>query len=237
MKEVSLKEFMFQEFKTNGIKITDEQCSSLISFMGILIKENEKYNLTAITEPEDIIKKHFIDSCLSVEFIKKDSKIIDIGAGGGFPGIPLAILRPDCKFVLVDSVNKKVNFLKATIKSLNLSNCDAIWARSEELAQNTEYREFFDYCIARAVARLNSLCEYCLPFVKIWGEMIAYKSKDSKEEVLEAKNAIKALGGKLNSEKRFDLYGMERTLILIKKEEKTPIKYPRGQNKAKTNPL
>jgi len=237
VKENFLKEFIVQEFELNNIKIIQEQISLLLYFMRFLLEENAKYNLTAITEPEDIVRKHFIDSCFSAEFIKKDSKIIDIGAGGGFPGIPLAILRPDCEFILVDSVVKKVDFLKKAIKSLKLLNCKAVCGRGEELAHKLEYREKFDYCVARVVARLNTLCEYCFPFIKIEGEMIAYKSKDSKKEILEAKNAIKILGGRVRLEKEFKLCEMERSLIFIEKEKSTPLKYPRGQNKAKTNPL
>lgn len=231
------KRFIVEEFNKVNIAVDDKQASLFLFYMDFLLKENEKYNLTAITDPEEIVLKHFVDSCLAISCIKPDSSVIDIGAGAGFPSIPLAILRGDCSFTLVDSLRKRTEFLNQLIEKLNLTNCSVIWGRAEDLALNNEYREQFDYCIARAVAQLNTLTEYCLPFVKIGGNMLAYKSKGTENELEQSKNAIKLLGGSLQSVNKLNLHDMERNIINIGKISATPNKYPRKQNKPKTNPL
>lgn len=231
------RKFIIEEFKKVGITAGGGQADLFLSYMDFLLQENEKYNLTAITKPNEIVLKHFVDSCLASPDIKANSHIIDIGAGAGFPSIPLAILRQDCRFVLVDSLKKRTDFLENLIEKLNLKNCSVVWSRSEDLALNGDYREVFDYCVARAVAQLNTLSEYCLPFVKVGGSMLAYKSKGVDEEIQQAKNAIKILGGSLQGIKRLNLENMERNIVNIQKISPTPKKYPRKQNKPKTSPL
>lgn len=231
------KEFIIKEFEKTNIPIDKDQAGLFLTYMNFLLEENNKYNLTAIIKPEEIVLKHFIDSCLAIQYIDKGSSVIDIGAGAGFPSIPLAILRKDCKFTLVDSLRKRTDFLNELIKRLNLDNCEVVWSRGEDLAINPRYREQFNYCVARAVAQLNTLTEYCLPFVKIGGKMIAYKSKEVENELNQAQNAINVLGGRLKSIKKLSLEEMDRNLVIIEKISKTPGKYPRKQNKPKANPL
>lgn len=231
------KQFVIKEFKKNNLPLDESQAEAFLAYMDFLLEENSKYNLTAITKPEEIVIKHFIDSCFAIWCIDENSSIIDIGAGAGFPSIPLAILRKDCRFTLVDSLRKRTDFLNQLIKRLNLSNCSVVWSRGEDLAVKAQYREQFDYCMARAVAQLNTLTEYCLPFVKVGGKMIAYKSKEVENELNQAKKAINILGGRLYSLEKIFLEEMDRNLVLIEKISKTPNKYPRKQNKPKTNPL
>lgn len=231
------KEFVIKEFEKVNIPLDKDQAGLFLTYMDFLLEENSKYNLTAITKPEEIVVKHFVDSCLAIQYIDKGASVIDIGAGAGFPSIPLAILRKDCKFTLVDSLRKRTDFLNELIKMLNLDNCEVVWSRGEDLAINPRYREQFDYCVARAVAQLNTLTEYCLPFVKMGGKMIAYKSKEVENELNQAQNPINVLGGRLQSIEKLSLEEMDRNLVIIEKISKTPGKYPRKQNKPKTNPL
>ena len=204
-------------------------------YYDILIEYNKKFNLTAITEREEVIIKHFVDSLLGVDNVV-GKKLIDIGSGGGFPAIPLKIFKPDVMLTMVDSTGKKCEFLNAVCKELNLSNAKAICARAEELAKDSGYRESYDVCTARAVARLNTLCEYTLPFVKKGGYFVAYKG-DATEELTEAQNAISVLGGKLEKVVSFELEGAKRQIIVIKKVKNTPEIYPRGNGKERKKPL
>ncbi len=200
-----------------------------------LLEKNKVMNLTAISEKSEVYIKHFIDSLLSVKNINNNSTLLDVGTGAGFPGIPLKIYNPSLNVTLLDSLKKRVTFLNEEIEQLNLSNIKAIHSRAEDYVNVS--RETFDYVVSRAVAKLNTLLEYCLPYVKIGGYFIAYKSLNTEEEIYEAKKALFTLGGKIEKVEKFNIEGNERNLIYIKKINKTPLKYPRGQNKPKTTPL
>lgn len=224
-----------------GIKLEKEQIDNFILYKELLEEWNQKINITTITDSFEIDIKHFVDSItpLTTEFFKENIKLIDIGTGGGFPGLPIKIMREDIEVVLVDSTKKKVNFLADVIDKLGLEKIQAIHGRAEEMGRNTNYREKFDIAISRAVAQLNTLCEYCLPFVKVGGYFIAMKGPDVKEEVEEASNSIKLLGGKLIDTKviKLPLSDITHSLIIIEKIKGTPTKYPRGGGKPRKKPL
>lgn len=210
-------------------------------FYDMLIERNKVMNLTAITEFDEVIEKHFLDSIALGSFIDltRPCKLIDLGTGAGFPGIPLKILFPQLDIVLVDSLNKRVKFLEEVILTLQLEKISAIHGRAEELAKKVEFREQFDYCVSRAVANLSTLCEYCLPFVKLGGKFCAYKSKDVENEVENAKKAIYLLGGMLSNVHKFQLpdTDYERAFVVIEKREKTAKKYPRKAGMPGKEPL
>lgn len=236
---MDFKNELKEVFNRYNIDLTNEQCEQFEKYYNLLIEWNKKFNLTAILEQTDVIIKHFLDSCLICDSLKEGSSLIDVGAGAGFPGIPIKIIRPDINILLIDGLNKRVVFLNEVIAQLNLNNISAIHERCEILAQKPDYREKFDYCVARAVAETNILSEYCLPFVKLFGYMIAYKSKNVNEELEKSKSAIDILGGKLTDIKNtyIEEINAERNLVFIQKKFKTPTKYPRGQNKPRINPL
>ena len=224
-------------FSKYGFSLSALQINQFERYYEFLISENKKYNLTAITEKNDVIFKHFLDSCLAEKNIIKNAKIIDIGSGAGFPSIPLKILRPDVKFVLVDSLNKRVNFLNELIKILNLQDVVAVHARAEDYIKDN--REKFDYAVARAVAPLNTLLEYLVPYVKVGGECLIYKSQKLEEEIETSQNALKVLGCKVEKIENFNIDEIDaaRKVLIIKKCFVTPIKYPRGKNLPKTKPI
>lgn len=203
-------------------------------YQEMLIETNKKFNLTTITEPEEIKVKHFEDSLTIKNYINKGMKVLDIGSGPGFPGIPLRI-EEEFDLTLIDSVNKKVGFMNEVIEELNLSNTRAIHTRAEDYAK--EHREEFDMVVSRAVANLSTLSEYALPFLKVGGIFIAMKGPKAEEELKEAQNALKILGGELINIDTIDLDGNTRKNILIKKVRSTKKKYPRGKNQPKKNPL
>lgn len=202
-----------------------------------LVEWNNKFNLTAIISHDEVFKKHFLDSILSMDIIPQNATVIDIGAGAGFPSFPLKIVRDDLKIVAVDSVNKKITFLSDLASVLSLQNVTCLHARAEDLAQKENFREQFDVCVARAVASLNTLCEYCLPFVKIGGIFLAYKSQNLEEELQSSENVLKLLGAKLEKILKIDLNGDERNIAVFKKIAVTPKKFPRGKNKPRIDPL
>lgn len=208
------------------------------AFREMLVSYNEKCNLTTILDEKGVFYKHFLDSCAGESFFPKNAEIIEIGSGGGFPSIPLKIIRDDLKFTLIESTGKKCTFLKEVVDKLGLNCVQVLNIRAEEGAHSQNLREKYDIACARAVARLNVLCEYCLPYVKVGGSFIAYKG-EADEEIKEAANAIKILGGEINNIIKFELpEGCgSRTLIEIKKIKHTPPKYPRGQGREKKNPL
>lgn len=226
---------MKELFKKYNIVINEKEKLLFNNYYNDLIEKNKVMNLTAITEKNEVYTKHFLDSVLSLKNIKDNSKLLDVGSGAGFPGIPLKILNNTLDITLLDSLNKRVNFLNEEIEKLGLSNIKAVHGRAEDYINVS--RETFDYVVSRAVARLNTLLEYCLPYVKLGGYFIAYKSMDTDEEINESKNALNILGGKIEKVDKINLEGNDRTLIYIKKVKNTPNKYPRGQNKPKSLPL
>ena len=212
-----------------GIKINEEEANKFYKYMNLLLEWNEKINLTAITAPNEVILKHFIDSITINKYIEDKNSIMDIGTGAGFPGIPLKIINEDKKFILVDSLNKRINFLNEVSGELDLENIECIHARAEELASNSNYREKCDIVTSRAVARLATLLEYMLPFVKVGGKCICMKGANIEEELEEAKRAIEVLGGEVEVVDKFYLpdSDMERNIVVIKKVKNTSNKYPR----------
>lgn len=206
-------------------------------FKDLLLLYNNKFNLTAITDEKDIYIKHFLDCAAGDMFFEEGVSVLEVGSGGGFPSVPLKLLRDDLKFTLVESTGKKCEYLREVVDKLNLSCVKVVNARAEELAKDKNYREKFDACTARAVARLNTLCEYCLPFVKVGGSFIAYKGNCS-EEVEEAKKAFSVLGGELERIEKYELpNGESRSIVVVKKIKPTPEKYPRGQGRERKCPI
>lgn len=222
-----------------GIAISDEQIKKFELLSEMLVEQNKTMNLTAITDPDEIAVKHFADSVsvLTAYDIPVGARVMDIGTGAGFPGIPLLIMRPDIDLTMVDSTAKKLRYVQSTVDSLGLI-ATTLHTRAEEAGQSKEYREQFDVVCSRAVAALNVLCEYCLPFVKVGGMFIAMKGAKAQEEIADAKAAIKLLGGKIVSEKTFTLSdGGERNIVVIKKISHIPPKYPRPSAQIAKKPL
>lgn len=211
------------------IKFTEEQLNQFYEYMNLLLEWNEKINLTAITDPNEVILKHFIDSLTINKYIKENSTLADVGTGAGFPGIPLKIVRPDLKITLVDSLNKRINFLNEVINKLNLVNIETVHSRIEDFGKDKKYRESFDFVTARAVANLAVLSEYLLPIAKVGGQCVCMKGSSVEEELSNGKNAIKVLGGKIKNIDEFVLpdSDMSRNVIIIDKIKNTPNKYPR----------
>ncbi len=222
-----------------SISLNKEQYDQFYAYMVLLIEWNEKINLTAITEPQEIILKHFVDSLTIAKYIEEGKTIIDMGTGAGFPGIPLKIYRNDVKVVLADSLNKRIKFLNEVIEKLQLKNIETIHCRAEELGKNKEYREKFDYATSRAVANLSTLSEYLLPFVKLNGSGIFMKTMEIDEELENAKKAIKILGGRIEKVDKFEIpeSDLGRSIIIVKKEKQTPSKYPRKPGTPAKEPL
>lgn len=222
-------------FKKYNLILNEEKLNKLNEFYNNLILYNKSFNLTAITEENEVFIKHFLDSIYPEKFIKQNSKILDIGAGAGFPSLPLKIYRPDLKITMIDSLNKRVNFLNDMINILSLNNVEALHFRAEDFAKNN--RNNYDYVVVRAVAKLPTLLEYSIPFLKLGGKLLAYKSSFVEEEVKDSFNALKLLGAKLESIEKFDLEGNARSVIIVKKVAETPLKYPRNKNLPKLKPL
>lgn len=217
-------------------KLINQHRSEFDTYYQELVSYNEKVNLTAITEVNEVFTKHFLDSILSIDAIPVNSSVVDVGTGAGFPSLPIKIVRPDIKLTMVDSLNKRVNFLNSLCDKMKIESTN-VHARVEDFAKNN--REKFDVAVARAVAKLNTLLEYLLPLIKVGGLVIAYKGANLAEEFMEAETALEVLGGKVLKSLRFDLpngHG-ERNILIIEKIKSTDKLYPRPQNKPKTNPI
>lgn len=220
---------------------SEETLDKFEKYMDLILERNEKVNLTAITDRDEFIVKHFIDSvcCAKDDRYKKAESVIDVGTGAGFPGLPLAIVSPDKDFLLMDSLNKRIKIINEIIDTLGIDNVKAVHGRAEEMARKKEYREQFDVCVSRAVSKMSVLSEYCLPFVKKEGWLIAYKGPEADREVNEAKRALFLLGGKAAEicDAGMEEYGISHKIIYIYKEKNTPKAYPRKAGTPAKQPL
>ncbi|MCI8408039.1 MAG: 16S rRNA (guanine(527)-N(7))-methyltransferase RsmG [Lachnospiraceae bacterium] len=224
-----------------NIELNETQVKQFIQYYELLIEKNKVMNLTGITEWEEVVKKHFVDSLALVKAVDLNGyyKILDLGTGAGFPGVPLKIAFPNLEIVLLDSLNKRIKFLQEVIDTLQLNGIEAYHGRAEEFAKKEEFRENFDYVVSRAVANLATLSEYCIPYVKINGKFIPYKSGEIMEELVQSKKAIHILGGSLLEVKEFLLPDSDigRSLVIIDKVQSTKKKYPRMGGKPSKEPL
>lgn len=243
MKETFFEQ-MREELEFVSIHLTEEQLWKCFRYFELLVEKNQVMNLTAITEEKEVVTKHIVDSLSAVRVLpnlydKKGLRILDVGTGAGFPGIPLKIAFPNCHITLLDSLKKRINFLQEICSQLELNDIYAIHGRAEDFGHIKKYREQFDVCVSRAVANLSTLSEYCLPFIKTGGLFISYKSGDVEEEVEAAGNAIKQLGGSIQTIDSFQLSGtaISRSFVVIKKQKSTPGKYPRRSGLPSKDPL
>lgn len=227
--------------ENEGLTFDDTMYDNFIEYKTLIKEWNEKINLTTITEDEEIIKKHFIDSIKVFKFpyVREAKNIIDIGTGGGFPGIPMKIVKSDCSIVLLDSLNKRINFLNEVIDKLELDDIRTIHGRAEDFAQKAEYREKFDLTVSRAVANLAVLLELCLPYVKVGGYFVALKGPSIEDEIKDAKVALRVLGGSIEEIIEVNIAGsdLKHNLLVIKKVKDTPKKYPRKAGTANKSPI
>ena len=233
------QEKLKKECERMQIDIKENQIEKFYIYMNLLLEWNQKINLTAITDCDEIIIKHFIDSLTICKYLKKESSVVDVGTGAGFPGIPIKIVREDLNIILVDSLNKRIRFLEEIIKKLELENIKAIHSRAEEFGRNIKYREKFDYATSRAVANLSTLSEYLIPLVKIKGKVISMKGSTIDEELEESKKAINVLGGKILNIDEFNLPSsdIKRNIVIIEKVKNTPNKYPRKPGTPAKEPI
>lgn len=238
---MDFKEKLKKKAENIGIALSELQLQQFQDFYELLIEKNKVMNLTSITEEDEVIDKHFIDSltCNRVIDMNQVKSVIDIGTGAGFPGIPLKIVYPDIDFVLLDSLNKRVRFLNEAIEVLHLGKIQAVHGRAEDLARKPEFRGKFDLCVSRAVANLNTLSEYCIPFVRVNGFFISYKAQKGLEEIYESDHCMKELGSKIMQVDEFKLTDIDfnRVLIKIKKCKGTSKLYPRKAGTPSKNPL
>lgn len=236
-------EIFEKDLKQLHLELSKKQILQFISYYELLIDWNSRMNLTAITEFEDVLKKHFIDSLSLISAVsdlaQKQYDLIDVGTGAGFPGIPLKIAFPNLKITLLDSLNKRIQFLNEVICKLELQDIEAVHGRAEDFAKPDQFRERFDLCVSRAVANLATLSEYCIPFVKPGGFFISYKSEKVNVELEEAKKAISVLGGNFQKNIEFLLphSDITRNFIVIQKKNKTPLKYPRKAGLPSKEPI
>lgn len=222
----------------NKLNVNEKQIDNFYNYMIGILDWNTKINLTAITDEDMFIVKHFIDSLTINKYMENAKSLIDIGTGAGFPGIPLKIMNEKMKVTLIDSVNKKLNVIRELSGNMNLENLEIIHTRAEELAQNNKYREKYDVATTRAVSNLSTISEYMLPFVKLNGIAICMKGPNFKEELDDAKNAVEILGGKVEKIESLNVgEELERNIIIIRKVKNTPKKYPRGQSKPLKEPI
>ncbi len=220
-----------------GISVDGEKIKKFDVFSRLLVEWNEKMNLTAVTDADGISVKHFLDSIapLTVLDIKPDAKVIDVGTGAGFPGVPIKIIREDLDFTFMDSLNKRINFLNEVSANLEFKKAEFVHARAEEAGKNKNYREKFDVAVSRAVANMKVLCEYCLPFVKVGGFFAAFKQFEVDDEIDEARAMIGSLGGKVSDIKEVKIPQSDivRKIVVVEKVKETPSQFPRRANKIK----
>lgn len=236
MEREEFHKFLLLKLEENNIKINNDDVNKFYLYMNNLLEWNQKINLTAIKSEKDIIVKHFIDSIIIDKYVN-GNEVLDIGSGAGFPGIPLKIVNDNLNITLIDSVNKKVNFMNDSINKLKLKNIRAIHVRAEEMAHEKMFREKFDIVVSRAVANMSTLVEYMLPFVKVGGKCLCLKGPNCEEEINISKNAIRKLGGKIEEVIEYKLEGNERCLVIIDKIKNTEQIYPRKQGKPSKEPL
>ena len=222
-----------------NIEYTDKMITQFELYMDEILAWNEKINLTAITDRDEFISKHFVDSLLAEPMLREAETIIDVGTGGGFPGVPLAIIFPEKKFVLMDSLKKRLKVIDEVCEKTGIANVTTVHGRAEELARSKEHREKYDICVSRAVANMSTLSEYCIPFVKKGGYFLAYKGPNSADEVNDAMNAIDILGGRIESyiEAPFSDFEFSHHIICVEKIKETPAKYPRKAGIPSKEPL
>ncbi len=235
----SFKKEMNINLMALNLKLDDSQIKNFYDFMNLLIEKNKVMNLTGITELKEVILKHFIDSLTVLKYINENDNIIDVGTGAGFPGIPLKIAENSLEITLLDSLNKRINFLNEVIEKINLNKVKTIHGRAEDFGQDFKYREKYDVAVSRAVAPLNVLLEYMLPFVKVGGKCICMKGSNCDEEIENSRKAIEILGGKIEEIKKFNLPNSDnnRTIFIIKKVQKMSRQYPRKAGIPTKNPL
>lgn len=237
----------FDEFKdkfikelsilNNDINLSDDVLKNFYDYMNGIISWNDKINVTAIVDPDEFIVKHFIDSITINEIVENKGKLLDIGTGAGFPGVPIKLLNDKLSVTLIDAVNKKLNVIRDVSKDMNINNLEIIHSRAEDLARDKDYREQYDYVTTRAVSNLSTILEYMIPFLKVNGIAICMKGPNYKEEIEEAKNTFKVLGIKLKEVKKYVFEGQERNVLIIEKLKKTDEKFPRGGGKPLKEPL
>ena len=222
-----------------NIYFTDGMLVQFEKYMDGILEWNKNINLTAITEKDEFVLKHYVDSVLGVNLPEYDTakKIIDVGTGGGFPGIPLAIVSPDKNFVLADSLNKRLKVINTLTDECGILNVETVHGRAEELARKKDMREKFDLCVSRAVANMSVLLEYCLPFIKTGGYLLAYKGPDAEKEIEAASKALKVLGGKVNRIEKVSLDGYNHNIVVIEKIKSTDKKYPRKAGTPTKEPI
>ena len=228
-----------EEAKKINITLTEEQLEQFRIYYELLVEKNKVMNLTGITEWDEVLEKHFLDSISLIRAVdlSQNISVLDMGTGAGFPGIPLKIAFPNLQITLADSLNKRVLFLQEVIDTLKLEGIEAIHGRAEDLARDKNYRENYDLVVSRAVANLSTLSEYCLPFVKIGGKFVSYKSGDIEEEVAASKSAVFLLGGKTKDTVKFELGESGRSFVIIDKTKGTPKAYPRKAGTPSKKPL
>lgn len=230
-----MKEILKKVLNEHNINFTAKQINDFELFYRLLVETNNKFNLTRITSKEDFVYKHILDSLSALNLIKSNQKVVDVGAGGGFPSIPLKIMRPDLNITMIDCVEKKINFLNEVIFKLQLTNIAAKHIRAEDLAK--EKREAFDVCVTRALAPLNTLLELCVPLIKIGGRIIAYKGSKANDEISAAENASKILGVVLQEKILYNIGKQTNVLLCYDKKWRTPNQYPRRNNKPRKDPI
>ena len=238
--ENDMKKYLEENAKKLSINLTKEQLDKFEIFYHLLIETNKSMNLTAITEMHEVVLKHFIDSIAVINFINfSGKKVIDVGTGAGFPGIPLAIILSNTEFVLMDSLQKRLNFIERVIKESGISNVVTVHGRAEDIGRDIQYREQFDYCVSRAVASLPVLLELCTPFVKVGGNFISYKSELLEDELERSKHALSVLHCKIQEQYKYSIPDSDfyRVLAIFSKDDKLGSKYPRQAGKPKKNPL